>query len=286
MSWRGVTAAARDVARRLQFRGNLGAAASTNSGGNQQKLVIGKWVLSNADVLIFDEPTRGIDVGAKAEIYRLIHELAGAGRARDRGVVGNRWSWSISATALWSCPAAASTTKRTPTSSTIAAFWMRLSRRMFPLRDRCLKDLFELETPDVNRGERKRMIRFITHRSRPHGSSEAHCRSGAKLRAGDRSSRRGHHSDGNLRDDLRRISHDAEFKKHRRRRGRAGGGVVWPDVRGTYGGSRSFGRLDGGAGQRRSSVWHPQSWHRAGSGGGRCRRHVRRHRQRAGHHQA
>ena len=81
MSWRGVTVAAREVARRLQFRGNLGAAASTNSGGNQQKLVIGKWVLSNADVLIFDEPTRGIDVGAKAEIYRLIHELAGAGRA-------------------------------------------------------------------------------------------------------------------------------------------------------------------------------------------------------------
>ena len=43
--------------------------------------MIGKWVLSNADVLIFDEPTRGIDVGAKAEIYRLIHELAGGGRA-------------------------------------------------------------------------------------------------------------------------------------------------------------------------------------------------------------
>ena len=81
VSWRGVTAAARDVARRLQFRGNLSAAASTNSGGNQQKLVIGKWVLSDADVLIFDEPTRGIDIGAKAEIYRLIHELAGAGRA-------------------------------------------------------------------------------------------------------------------------------------------------------------------------------------------------------------
>jgi ABC-type sugar transport system ATPase subunit len=81
VSWRGVTVAAREVARRLQFRGNLGAAAWTNSGGNQQKLVIGKWVLSDADVLIFDEPTRGIDVGAKAEIYRLIHELAGAGRA-------------------------------------------------------------------------------------------------------------------------------------------------------------------------------------------------------------
>jgi ABC-type sugar transport system ATPase subunit len=81
VSWRGVTTTAREVARRLQFRGALSATASTNSGGNQQKLVIGKWILSNADVLIFDEPTRGIDVGAKAEIYRIIHELAGAGRA-------------------------------------------------------------------------------------------------------------------------------------------------------------------------------------------------------------
>ena len=68
--------ATRAVAERLQFRGNLSAPAVVNSGGNQQKLVIGKWVLTAADVLIFDEPTRGIDVGAKAEIYRLIHELA------------------------------------------------------------------------------------------------------------------------------------------------------------------------------------------------------------------
>ena len=52
-----------------------------NSGGNQQKLVIGKWVLAAAEVLIFDEPTRGIDVGAKAEIYHLIHELASNGIA-------------------------------------------------------------------------------------------------------------------------------------------------------------------------------------------------------------
>jgi ABC-type sugar transport system ATPase subunit len=53
----------------------------TISGGNQQKLVIGKWVLSHADVLIFDEPTRGIDVGAKAEVYRLMHRLAEGGAA-------------------------------------------------------------------------------------------------------------------------------------------------------------------------------------------------------------
>jgi ABC-type sugar transport system ATPase subunit len=53
----------------------------TISGGNQQKLVIGKWVLTHADVLIFDEPTRGIDVGAKAEVYRLMHRLAEDGAA-------------------------------------------------------------------------------------------------------------------------------------------------------------------------------------------------------------
>jgi ABC-type sugar transport system ATPase subunit len=72
---------ARSVADRLQFRGQLDAAAGTASGGNQQKLVIGKWVSTRAEVLIFDEPTRGIDVGAKAEIYRLIHRLASEGAA-------------------------------------------------------------------------------------------------------------------------------------------------------------------------------------------------------------
>jgi ABC-type sugar transport system ATPase subunit len=51
------------------------------SGGNQQKVVIAKWLLTESDVLILDEPTRGIDVGAKAEVYKLINELAKQGKA-------------------------------------------------------------------------------------------------------------------------------------------------------------------------------------------------------------
>ena len=51
------------------------------SGGNQQKVVIGKWLTADTEILIFDEPTRGIDVGAKAEIYRLMNELAKSGKA-------------------------------------------------------------------------------------------------------------------------------------------------------------------------------------------------------------
>jgi ribose transport system ATP-binding protein len=51
------------------------------SGGNQQKVVIAKWLLRNCDVLFFDEPTRGIDVGAKAEIYRMLQDLAAEGKA-------------------------------------------------------------------------------------------------------------------------------------------------------------------------------------------------------------
>jgi putative multiple sugar transport system ATP-binding protein len=54
---------------------------SNLSGGNQQKVLLAKWVISNPDILILDEPTRGIDVGAKYEIYEIIDQLADAGKA-------------------------------------------------------------------------------------------------------------------------------------------------------------------------------------------------------------
>ena len=50
------------------------------SGGNQQKVVLSKWIYSDPDVLILDEPTRGIDVGAKYEIYTIINRLASEGK--------------------------------------------------------------------------------------------------------------------------------------------------------------------------------------------------------------
>ena len=51
------------------------------SGGNQQKIALGRLLHHEADILLLDEPTRGIDVGSKAQIYRLMNELAGQGRA-------------------------------------------------------------------------------------------------------------------------------------------------------------------------------------------------------------
>ncbi|HEX9074752.1 MAG TPA: sugar ABC transporter ATP-binding protein [Anaerolineae bacterium] len=55
--------------------------AQNLSGGNQQKVVVGKWLTADTDILIFDEPTRGIDVGTKSEIYRLLNDLAKQGKS-------------------------------------------------------------------------------------------------------------------------------------------------------------------------------------------------------------
>lgn len=66
----------------MRIRANAAShPAGTLSGGNQQKVVLAKWLESNSEVLIFDEPTRGIDVGAKVEIYGLMNELAEQGKA-------------------------------------------------------------------------------------------------------------------------------------------------------------------------------------------------------------
>jgi rhamnose transport system ATP-binding protein len=74
--------AAAPWAARLNVKTNaLDMSANTMSGGNQQKVVIAKWLASKPDLLIIDEPTRGIDVGTKAEVHRLLSELAGQGMA-------------------------------------------------------------------------------------------------------------------------------------------------------------------------------------------------------------
>jgi L-arabinose transport system permease protein len=71
-----------DLADRLRIKtANIDAPVSSLSGGNQQKVVLGRWLARRPKILILDEPTRGIDVGAKAEIYRLIAELAAQGIA-------------------------------------------------------------------------------------------------------------------------------------------------------------------------------------------------------------
>lgn len=60
---------------------NLDQKVKELSGGNQQKIVLGKWLMAAPDIILLDEPTRGVDVGAKEEIYKIIHRLAAEGKA-------------------------------------------------------------------------------------------------------------------------------------------------------------------------------------------------------------
>jgi ribose transport system ATP-binding protein len=73
-------AATNDIVSKLRIlANNLSAPVRTLSGGNQQKVVIGKWLLKKPRILLLNDPTRGIDVGTKQELYRLMRELAGTG---------------------------------------------------------------------------------------------------------------------------------------------------------------------------------------------------------------
>jgi ribose transport system ATP-binding protein len=78
----GIRAAAQGFVKQLQIKTpSVEQQVRLLSGGNQQKIVIAKWLLRDCDILFFDEPTRGIDVGAKSEIYKLLNALAAQGKA-------------------------------------------------------------------------------------------------------------------------------------------------------------------------------------------------------------
>lgn len=80
ISMRRERSAARDAVERLAIRiGSLDDPVSSLSGGNAQKVIVGKWLLSEPVVILLDDPTKGVDVGAKAEIYEIIRALAGEG---------------------------------------------------------------------------------------------------------------------------------------------------------------------------------------------------------------
>jgi ribose transport system ATP-binding protein len=78
---KAVSKIAADQREKLDIRGDMGLAVGSMSGGNQQKVLLGKWLVRDPRVLIVDEPTRGVDVGAKMAIYEIIRTLAESGIA-------------------------------------------------------------------------------------------------------------------------------------------------------------------------------------------------------------
>jgi ribose transport system ATP-binding protein len=73
---------ARDAVETLELRArSLDQPVAQLSGGNQQKVLLARWLLRDSDILLVDEPTRGIDIGTRAEVHRLLVELAASGKA-------------------------------------------------------------------------------------------------------------------------------------------------------------------------------------------------------------
>jgi ABC-type sugar transport system ATPase subunit len=79
LSRRRSSARAEELLQRVGFRGRIAEPVRNLSGGNQQKVMLARWLHRGPPVLLIDEPTRGVDIGAKVEIMRVIRELARSG---------------------------------------------------------------------------------------------------------------------------------------------------------------------------------------------------------------
>lgn len=81
MNLRGERAAADRLVEQYGVKGASSTMTTTLSGGNQQKVCIAKWIAADPEIIVFDEPTKGIDVGARATIYEIVFEMASRGKA-------------------------------------------------------------------------------------------------------------------------------------------------------------------------------------------------------------
>ncbi|WP_164489736.1 ATP-binding cassette domain-containing protein, partial [Raoultella ornithinolytica] len=82
LNWQRIQQLTAAVMNRMTVKAaNTETAIGTLSGGNQQKVVIGRWVYAESDILLLDEPTRGVDIEAKQQIYRIVRELAAEGKS-------------------------------------------------------------------------------------------------------------------------------------------------------------------------------------------------------------